>query len=160
MFDLLPPVARVQLPPKVPENEWFAFPLPDGSVLTHRNLKRYFRQRLSDSKMAVLTRTIKGKLFFIILIQFIIISNLDFFFLIIFIEIFYNFFFLLGYDRKAIGHLGKVAPGANKSVMEMRKEEKRLVVILSFILLLIIKLFKESKCFIMFTNIETFPNAD
>uniref|UniRef100_A0A2P2HZM0 Zinc finger protein 622-like n=1 Tax=Hirondellea gigas TaxID=1518452 RepID=A0A2P2HZM0_9CRUS len=46
-FDISKIMAQVHLPYKPAENEIFAFPLPNGTFLTHRDLRRYFNQRLS-----------------------------------------------------------------------------------------------------------------
>uniref|UniRef100_A0A2P2HZ71 Zinc finger protein 622-like n=1 Tax=Hirondellea gigas TaxID=1518452 RepID=A0A2P2HZ71_9CRUS len=45
-FDISKIMSQVHLPYNPAENDIFAFPLPNGTSLTHRDLKRYFNQRL------------------------------------------------------------------------------------------------------------------
>lgn len=46
-FDVSKIVADIQLPMKPKDNDIFVIPLPDGTMLMHRDLRRYFKQGLS-----------------------------------------------------------------------------------------------------------------
>lgn len=89
-------MTSIKLPPKPEkhaETDIFAFPMPDGTVLTHRDLRSYFRRLPSMPDKYKVKRLTGGNL-----------------------------------HTKAITHLGKASE--NKSVAQIKSENKRYVIIL------------------------------